>query len=264
MTSSADQAINALRTGHDGLTTLVKKLTPEQVNGPSGASEWSIAQVLSHLGSGAEIGLAGLEASLTDSPAPGSDSNHSVWDRWNAEEPEEQADDFIKANEALVLRYEAMDERAREDARVKLAFLPSPIDIATSASFRLNEFTLHAWDVAVGLDDSATLAPEAVELLLDVAPYMFGWLGRPGSILDGRSVTVRVQTTDPTRDFGLVIGEKAELADRPEDADAELTLPAESWLRLVSGRLAPARTPADVSVSGSITLDELRQIFPGY
>jgi hypothetical protein len=62
----------------------------------------------------------------------------------------------------------------------------------------------------------------------------------------------------------LVIGEKAELADRPADADAVLTLPAESWLRLVSGRLAPARTPDGVSVSGAITLEQLRQIFPGY
>jgi hypothetical protein len=63
----------------------------------------------------------------------------------------------------------------------------------------------------------------------------------------------------------VLIGEKAELADRPADADAELALPAESWLRLVSGRLAvPSRTPAGVSVSGAITLDQLRQIVPGY
>jgi hypothetical protein len=73
-----------------------------------------------------------------------------------------------------------------------------------------------------------------------------------------------VQTIDPARDFGVLIGEKAELTDRPADPDAELTLPAESWLRLVSGRLAAARTPAGVSVSGAITLDQLRQIFPGY
>jgi len=265
MTSSADRAISALRTGHDSLSGLVQTLTPEQIAGPSGgASEWSVAQVLSHLGSGAEIGLAGLEASLSDAPAPGSDFNHSVWDRWNAKAPQDQAADFVKANEALVLRYEGLDEQTRETARVKLSFLPAPIDIATSAAFRLNEFTLHTWDVKVGLDDAATLAPEAVELLFDVAPYTFGWLGKPGSVLDGRSVEVHVQTADPARDFGLLIGEKAELADRPADADAVLTLPAESWLRLVSGRLAPARTPDGVSVSGAITLEQLRQIFPGY
>jgi uncharacterized protein (TIGR03083 family) len=266
MTSSADRAINSLRTGHDSLTALVQTLTPEQIAGPSGgASEWSVAQVLSHLGSGAEIGLAGLEASLSDSPAPGSDFNNSVWDRWNAKAPQDQVADFVTSNEALVLRYEGLDDQTREQARVKLGFLPAPIDIAGSASFRLNEFTLHTWDVAVGLDDAATLAPEAVELILDVAHYTFGWLGRPGSILGGRSVRVHVHTTDPARDFGVLIGEKAELDDRPADADAELKLPAESWLRLVSGRLAaPARTPAGVSVSGAITLDQLRQIFPGY
>ena len=118
MTSSADRAINALRTGHDSLTGLVQTLTPEQIAGPSGgASEWSVAQVLSHLGSGAEIGLAGLEASLTDAPAPGSDFNHSVWDRWNAMAPQDQADGFVKANEALVLRYEGLDEQTREQAQ---------------------------------------------------------------------------------------------------------------------------------------------------
>jgi len=38
MTSSADRAINALRTGHDSLTALVQTLTPEQVAGPSGGA----------------------------------------------------------------------------------------------------------------------------------------------------------------------------------------------------------------------------------
>ena len=41
-------------------------------------------------------------------------------------------------------------------------------------------------------------------------------------------------------------------------------LPAESWLRLVTGRLDAAVTPAGVSVTGALTLDELRAIFPGY
>ena len=37
-----------------------------------------------------------------------------------------------------------------------------------------------------------------------------------------------------------------------------------SVARLVSCRLTPAHTPADVRVSGAVTLEDLRRVFPGY
>lgn len=264
MTSTADRAISALRTGHDELAAVVASLSPEQLTGPSGASEWTKADVLSHLGSGAEIGLATLRASLGEADAPAADFNQSVWDRWNAKAPADQAADFVTANEALVSRYEALDEDARSSVKVNLGFLPAPVDVATSAGFRLNEFTLHSWDVRVALDESSTLAPESVGTLLDIAPFMFGWLGKPGTILDGRTESVDVTISEPDRRFGLLLTDGAALADVPETPTASLTLPAESWLRLVTGRLAPKYTPASVEVSGSVTLDQLRQIFPGF
>ena len=47
--------IAVLRNSHERLASLVSPLTPEQLRGPAYPTEWSIAQVLSHLGSGAEI-----------------------------------------------------------------------------------------------------------------------------------------------------------------------------------------------------------------
>ena len=38
---------------HERLSRLVGQLGPDEVAGPSYCTEWSIAQVLSHLGSGA-------------------------------------------------------------------------------------------------------------------------------------------------------------------------------------------------------------------
>lgn len=264
MTTTADRTIAALRSGHDALAGVLSELTPAQLNGPSGASEWSVAQVLSHLGSGAEIGLAVLEAALNGEPRPDGEFNHSVWDRWNAMDAVEQAESFVKADEALVARYEGLDEGQKTDLRIDLGFLPAPVDVATVAGFRLNEFTLHTWDVAVSFDPAAALAPDAVELLLDIAPHMFGWLGRPGEILDGRTVDVAVEITDPARAFGLVIADGATLHGTPDNADASLNLPAESWLRLVSGRLAEPNTPSGVVATGAVSLPQLRQIFPGY
>ena len=97
MTSLADQTIAALRNHHDELATLVPTLTHEQLTGPSGASEWTIAQVLSHLGSGSEIALASYKTALGDAPEPGPDFNQSVWDRWNAMSPEDQASGFLES-----------------------------------------------------------------------------------------------------------------------------------------------------------------------
>ena len=111
---------------------------------------------------------------------------------------------------------------------------------------------------------AAVVAPEAVADLLDVNPYLFGWLGKPGSILDGREEWVDVTLTDPDQRFGLKITDKVEITDVPDSATATLALPAESWLRLVTGRLAPAHTPASAHASGGVTLEQLRQIFPGY
>ncbi len=103
MSTLADRSIAALRTTHDELAAVVPTLPDEQLTGPSGASEWTVAQVLSHLGSGAEIALAGYRAALDGEPAPGQDFNESVWDRWNALSPEQQATGFLEATDCLGL-----------------------------------------------------------------------------------------------------------------------------------------------------------------
>ena len=90
MTSLAVRTIDALRTEHDGLTALAANLSDDRLSGPSGASEWSVAQVLSHLGSGSEISLASLKAALGEGEAPDDDFNRSVWARWDAMSPTDQ------------------------------------------------------------------------------------------------------------------------------------------------------------------------------
>ena len=260
----ADQPISALRTGHDHLVALVHSLPTDALNGPSGASEWTIAQVLSHLGSGAEIGLAAVRSSIDGAGKPADDFNQSVWDRWNAKTPPEQAHDFMIANEKLVRRYENLDEQARTTAEIDLGFLPAPVPVGTAASFRLNEYALHARDIEVPGNPAALVSADAVEPLLEVLPILIGWVGKPADVLDGRAVTVGVGITSPDRDFGLAITDKVALTDVPPAPDASLSLPAESWLRLAYGRLAPESTPPEVSVAGALTLDEFRRVFPGF
>jgi uncharacterized protein (TIGR03083 family) len=264
MTDRADQIIDALRSGHDRLATVVRGLSADDLTRRSGSSGWDVSQVLSHLGSGAEISLAALESSLAGGAAPDGDFNKGVWARWDAMSPAERAAGFLTADEALVTRFEGLDARTREELRIDLGFIPVPLDVATAARLKLSESTLHAWDVDVTFDPAATLAPDATEPLLDQVGMLLGFATRADA-LDGRPVAIAVHLTSPDRSFGLDVADAVALTDEPGRPDAVLSAPAEWWLRLVSGRHSPEHTPATVTLTGGkLTLDDLRGVFPGY
>ena len=281
--STADAWIAALRQAHDQLADLVRGLDDDGLARPSACSDWDVAQVLGHLGSGSEIAAATLDAALAGRDGPGPDFNQPVWDRWNALDNQAKAAGFLDHAENLVAAYEALDAATRADVRVKLPFFPEPVDVATLARMRTSEVTHHGWDVRVAFDPTATLHPAAVDLMIDHSGDFLAYLGR-ADLFAGRPATIAVETADPARSYTLTIAEAVSLAPAPPGAgasaadavshlpappegasaaDATLRLPAESWLRLTYGRLPPEHTPADVSLAGEITLDDLRRVFPG-
>jgi uncharacterized protein (TIGR03083 family) len=267
MSTLADRTIAALRSNHDELAARVRGFDEQDLARQSGSSQWDVAQVLSHLGSGAEIGLATLQTGVAGQPGPDQDFNKSVWDRWNAMSPQEKAKGFLRANEQLVTGFENLDAAARQDLHVKMAFLPFPADVALLSGMRLNEAVLHGWDVRVAFDPHATLnaqeAATALEQLTGPLNFMVGFLGKPEA-LGGTQATLRVETTDPRRVLGLVLGPTVSLSDAPADSDGVLTAPAEALLRLLGGRLDQAHTPDTLTItSDAVTLDQLRRIFPG-
>ena len=71
MDSDPRHWITALRASHDRLASMTRSLDVEELNGPSYDSEWTIAQVLSHLGSQAEIFSLFLDAGLEGADPPG-------------------------------------------------------------------------------------------------------------------------------------------------------------------------------------------------
>lgn len=264
MSDPADETIKALRSVHDELAAMVRGFTADDLARPSGASEWKIAQALSHLGSGAEINLASLEGALSGTGSPGGDFNQGVWARWDAMSGQEQADGFLAMSEKLTSRYEGLDEPTRKSLRIDLGFLPAPVDITVAGGLRLIELAHHAWDVKVAFDPAATLPAEATPLLFDRTPMLMGFLGKAAE-LEIRPVTIAVNTASPERSFGVTIDDNVTLGETPDSPDAVLTAPAEWWLRLVTGRHAPEHTPESVRLTGgTLTLDDLRRVFPGF
>src|SRR5580693_4509147 len=165
METSPEPWIGALRQSHDRLQALVEPLGQDQLEQRSYASEWSIAQVLSHLGSGAEIFGLFLAAGLTGQDPPGRETFGPIWNTWNAKDAQAQAADGLRADEATVERFESIDPDQK--ARLRLQMFGMDIDTTGLARMRVSEHAIHTWDVAVTLDPSATVAPDAVGLLID-------------------------------------------------------------------------------------------------
>src|SRR5579871_4834580 len=84
--------IAALRDSQDRLSSLVQPLTSEQLRGPS-YHAWSIADVLGHLGSQAEIFMGWVTNALEGTEPAGREVMQPIWDAWDARNPEEKAAD---------------------------------------------------------------------------------------------------------------------------------------------------------------------------
>jgi uncharacterized protein (TIGR03083 family) len=248
--------ISALRRSHDRLVAVVDAGAPT-LTGPSYCRDWTVAQVLSHLGSGAEIFSMFLEAGLAGTEPPARESFPPIWDSWNGRPPQRQARDSLDANAALVERFESLDERTLTELRLSLFGME--LDAAGLGRMRISEHAIHTWDVAVMADSAATIAPDAVGLLVDNLSQMAQRTGRASDRL-----RVEMVTAEPARRFVLAIGDTVDLTEvAAAEAGAAVHLPAEALVRLVYGRLDPAHTPNDITVSG-LDFDLLRQVFPGF
>jgi len=261
MATDARASIGVLRNSHERLASLVAPLSPDQLRVQSYDTDWNVAQVLSHLGSGAEISLLRLPAALGESEPPGPESFQPVWDAWNAKSPDDQAVDSLISNESYI---RALEQLSDDDlARISLPFLGMVFDAAGLVRLRLGEHALHTWDVAVTFDPKATVSPDAVSVLIDSVPeFLAPRLGRAPEV----PFRIRIQTTDPERDYLLIAGDAVSVTGWPGDggsADGEVRMPAEALLRLAYGRLDAEHTPAGVTGEAA-ELDRLRAIFPGF
>lgn len=250
-----DTPASVLRASVGRLDELVSGLDAAQLDSPSYCDEWSIAQVLSHLGSGAVISLRGLQDVRAGTTVP-EGFNSSVWDEWNAKTPRAQADDALVADEALVDALEGVDASERE----RLTFPMGPLSLGFDelVGLRLNEHTFHSWDIAVVLDESVGLPGDATALVVDNLSLIARFSGRP----DGQERTIGIRATDPRRDIALRLSVDGVEVGAGEPGQApDLELPAEAFCRLVYGRLDPDHTPR--FTGDAALLDTLRAVFPG-
>jgi hypothetical protein len=108
----------ALRLVHDNYARLLSDLDAESIRGPSYCDGWSIAQVASHIGSGAELGQDWLRAAIEHGEPMAREEMPAVWDKWDAWSPDEQVSQSVASDAALVAAYEGASPEDLDQAHI--------------------------------------------------------------------------------------------------------------------------------------------------
>ena len=104
--------LDALHRSAEHLHGVVDGLGPEEVRAPAYPTEWTVADVLSHLGSGATIMRLRLDGEV---------DMQAIWDEWNAKDPDTQAADALVADDALQYRVDSLTPDDQDRMRRRMA-----------------------------------------------------------------------------------------------------------------------------------------------
>lgn len=248
--------LDALRSSVDRLHGLAAPLTEQQLTSGSYPTEWTVAHVLSHLGSAAVITQRRLGDALAGQDTP-DDFAPSVWDTWNAKSPVAQRDDALAADAALLASLQCVPVGDRD--RFRSAMGPMTLDFAQFVGMRLNEHAFHTWDIEVVENPEATLPEQVAALVVDNLELIACFTAKP----TGETRTIGVATTAPARSFSIdLTPDHGVFTPASFETAPDLELPSEAFARLVYGRLDTAHAPVEVN-DGSSMLETLRQVFPG-
>jgi uncharacterized protein (TIGR03083 family) len=249
-----DAHVDALRSSVARLRDLASVLTDAELSDRAYPSEWTIADVLSHLGSGAVITRRRLADALIDQPTP-DDFAPGVWDTWNAKTRAAQCEDALTADAELMTAIEAVAPTQRNAFTSSMD--PMTLGFTEFVGMRLNEHAFHTWDIEVTRNPAAVLPPQVAALVIDQLDLVARFTAKP----TGDTATITVATTEPERGFRVsLIPDSVTFGPADDAAAPDLSLTAEAFSRLVYGRLDADHTPSGRYGSA---LDVLRNVFPG-
>lgn len=252
---------DALRSSHRDLVAFAETIPPAERSRRSYCTEWSVAQVYSHLGSGAEIGLAGLRSALTGAEPV---DKKRIWQRWDSLSPDEMISGFVAADERYLDALDGLDTADIDQLNVQIddALISVPVDL--TMVLRLAEHALHSWDVHVAFEPQAEVDPRAAELVIDLYPpeivsmvatqRIAGRAGRAALLIeiDSAPRTLLLTFAD------TVVLEPVEPGTEPA-CTGRLRVPTPgAWARLLTGRLDDDHLPDGVTSTGVPTLHDLR------
>ena len=257
MTSLADRTITALRSTHDDLAALVRPSRTSNCPARRGrrTGRW---RRCSRTSTSAEIAHAGYRAALDGTP-PRAGVQPGGLGPLERPKPQDQAAQFLEHDAALLGTLEALTPEQRENLEIKPR-LPEPLPLTSVVGMRLNEAAQHAWDVRVALDPAAIVDPTSAEVLLEHFTgglgFLLGFIGKAEHLSE--PTRVRIQDTD------VVIAIDGVSLSPGHRRDGHLPGAPEAAIRAHRRPADGAVHPEGVEVTGNVTLDDLRRVFPGY
>ncbi|MGA5028790.1 maleylpyruvate isomerase N-terminal domain-containing protein [Streptomyces griseoincarnatus] len=252
--------LEALHTSSRRLADTVASLSERELSQPSMADGWSIAQVLSHLGSAAEICTGLLERGIAgDERGPVREDLEPVWQRWNTLPPPAQLEAWQEADTRHLQLLDSLD--MSQQLQVRVPYFAGLLNLPDYAGYRLSEHSVHAWDVEGALTPRAIPAGE-VKLLWERLDLVATRFRDVTTLTRLAPAQITIALTDPARTLLLDLDAELHLYPcEPAEPAGSVTGPAEAVLRLVYGRHQPTD---EVQVSGAVTLADLKALFPGF
>lgn len=224
-------------------------------------SDWLVYSVVSHLGSGARITGGRLNAWLTDSPPLSQDEMRKIWAHFDALKPEQMLGEFRAAYADYLPVLKGAPAEAG-NKQVEGFFGPRPLSVYQAA--RIQELSLHAWDVYVARDPKATLDSAAVELRLDMtgqAPMRTD----PAKLGGLQGKKVQFDLRQPERQIAIDFsGERPAMSQGAvPGAEVRVAGPAEEVVRLLTGRhfVPGSRPQLTLEAGSSEDWNTLRHLF---
>ena len=255
MTAQPTQ-LDTLHTSVRRLRVIVASLDDDTIVQSAYPTDWTIADVMSHIGSGAVIHQRRLEDGLAGTTIP-EEFAPRIWDEWNAKVPRAQVDDGLVADAALLAALEALSADQREAFAFSMG--PMSVDFDEFVGLRLKEHAFHTWDIDVAFDAAAVLPVPIATFVVDNLELTSLFTAQPTA---GDPTMIIVRTTDPDRRFALELtSDGATLTPSATPGAGDVELPAEAFARLVFGRLDPAHTPP--FVGDAAVIDRIRAAYPG-
>jgi uncharacterized protein (TIGR03083 family) len=252
------------RAEHANLLAYLEQLPLEGWTEPSACRDWQVYQVVSHLGSQPEIHAAALRSGLRGAPPMTDEERKAIWAHFDSLQPGQVLAEYRRTNGAYI---ELVDWLTEAELGQKIPWFLGDTPLAGVLAARLNEQTLHSWDIRSVRDPSATLTADNLPTLLDFNQAALGRLAKPERAPTLHGQTIQLLLHEPDEALVLQVGPHGVTTTPGQAASADLTLelPAEAFLRLIWGRLDLAQALA----SGQARLDrpeaaaELQALFPG-
>jgi uncharacterized protein (TIGR03083 family) len=205
---------------------------------PSACEGWTVKDVASHMAESADRFQQIIRARLQGAPAPEFTPALRA-ERQAAVKARSGGEIADQIEHGAAGTFDLLEGASPEGLAGTVRMPFGEVALGQLAPQRLQESTLHSWDIARARDPHAALDADAVPLLLDLVLASAGRLAAKGAS-EAREGTYRLELTGPGGGpVALSVRDGEVRAERgaPAAADATIHLPSEACVRLLWGRL---------------------------